>query len=817
MQDFEKLGAFYLGKDYDLEARSRTDDLLLYDSKDLCTHAVVVGMTGSGKTGLCVSMLEEAAIDRIPSIVIDPKGDISNLLLSFPNLTPEEFRPWVDEGQAAREGISPEVFATNEAEKWKAGLKSWGQDAERIRMMRETVDMRVYTPGSTIGRPLTILKSFNCPSPEILGDSDMLADMISTASSGLLSLLGIDADPIRSKEHILISNILSTTWGKRQNLDLGSLISKIQNPPFERVGIMELDSFYPAKERSELAMTLNNLLASPSFANWMTGEAIDIKRMLHTPEGKPCVSIVSIAHMTDKERMFFVTILLNEILSWTRTQAGTSSLRAILYMDEVYGYFPPTANPPSKRPMLTLLKQARAFGLGCVLATQNPVDLDYKGLSNAGTWFLGRLQTERDKARVIEGLEGASSQAGAKFDRGAMEKTLAGLGNRVFLMNNVHEDHPVVFETRWAMSYLRGPLTRDQLQTITQQDPNYDPHAIAAAAVRPGAGSGAATATPVVAQVSQQDLVPADIDQYFVAANTRVGDGNRLVYRPMLIGEGRLHYVRVTYKVDKWLERRFLGPVNDGDMPDEVWENAERLTEALEMDRRPDPDAEFAELPLDLQKAKNYKTWQKEFKEFLYRKQSLTVFKCKEMKLYSEPGEELGDFKVRLEQSVSEKRDEEKEKLTRKYASKFNTLRDRIRRAEDKVEVEEEQYKQSRVTGMLSVGTTLMGALFGRKTLSVTNARRAGSSMRAFGRSSKEKSDIERAKDSLEDVIAKYEELEDQFNQDVDDLGEKLSVDNMDFEELSIPPRKSDISIEQFGVCWLPFVVDSSGIADPAY
>lgn len=521
--------------------------------------------------------------------------------------------------------------------------------------------------------------------------------------------------------------------------------------------------------------------------------------------------------MTEKERMFFVTILLNEVLSWTRTQAGTSSLRAILYMDEVYGYFPPTANPPSKRPMLTLLKQARAFGLGCVLATQNPVDLDYKGLSNAGTWFLGRLQTERDKARVIEGLEGASSQAGTTFDRGEMERTLAGLGNRVFLMNNVHEDHPVVFETRWAMSYLRGPLTRDQLQTITESDPNYDAAAVESAAqVRPGAAAAEA-AKPVVAQVDQQDLVPSDIDQFFVAANARVGDGQRLVYRPMLIGEGRLHYVRAGYKVDKWMERRFLASVSGGELPDEIWDDADPLVEALEMDRRPEEDAEFAELPTDLQKAKNYKTWQKELKEFLYRKQNMTIYKCTELKKYSEPGEELGDFKVRMEQAVSEKRDEAKEKLTKKYASKFSTLRDRIRRAEDKVEVQEEQYKQARVSGMLSVGTTLMGALFGRKTLSVTNARRAGTSMRAFGRSGKEKSDIERAKDSLEDVVVKYEELEEQFEQDVDDLSEKLSVDNMEFEELSLPPRKSDISIEDFGVCWMPFVVDSSGIADPAY
>jgi len=816
MQDFEKLGAFYLGREYDIAQRAGKEDLLLYNSKDLCTHAVVVGMTGSGKTGLCVNLLEEAAIDRIPSIIIDPKGDISNLLLSFPNLTPEEFRPWVDEGQADREGVSPEVFATNEAEKWKKGLESWGQDAERIRMMRDTVDMRVYTPGATFGRPLTILKSFDAPNEQVLNDADLLADRISSTSSGLLSLLGIDADPIRSKEHILISNILNHTWSKGQNLDLGTMISKIQEPPFERVGIMELDKFYPEKDRRDLAMTLNNLLASPSFSSWMVGEPVDIKRMLHTSEGKPCVSIVSIAHLSEEERMFFVTILLNEVLAWMRTQAGTSSLRAILYMDEVFGYFPPVKNPPSKQPMLTLLKQARAFGLGCVLATQNPVDLDYKGLSNAGTWFLGRLQTERDKARVLEGLEGASSQAGSSFDKGAMEEILAGLGNRVFLMNNVHENQPVTFETRWAMSYLRGPLTRSQLQKITDEDPNYDA-AVAAEATssaRPGTRKKSASLTP---QVNQQQLVPSSVEQYFVECNKRIGEGERLVYRPTLIGEGRVHYVRATYKIDKWMELKFLAEVEDGDLPDEIWGGADPLVEVLDFSRKPDPDAEFGELPGDMQKSKNYTSWKKELKEFLYREKALTLYKCTDLKVYSQPGEEVGDFKVRLEQMASEKRDEAKEKLEKKYASKLSTLRDRIRRAEDKVEVQEDQYKQSQRSSMISIGTTVLGALFGRSMVSATSARRAGSSMRAAGRVSKEKADIGRAEEDLEAAVRKYEDLEADFTQDMDDLEDKLTVDEMEFEELRVPSRKGDISIEQFGVCWMPFVVDESGDEQPAY
>ncbi len=818
MQDFEKLGQFYLGKiTSDPYNEDQAGNTLLYDSRDLCTHAVVVGMTGSGKTGLCLGLLEEAAIDRIPAIVIDPKGDISNLLLTFPNLSPEEFRPWIDEGQASREGVSPEVFATNEAEKWKAGLKEWGQDGARIRKMRDTVEMRVYTPGSTSGRPLTILKSFGCPNDQVLNNAEALGDRISTATSGLLALLGIEADPIRSREHILISRILDTAWREKKDLDLGKIIGAIQDPPFERVGIMELDEFYPKKDRMDLAMTINNLLASPTFASWLEGEALDIKKMLHTTtdEPKPCISIVSIAHLSEKERMFFVTILLNEMVTWMRSQPGTSSLRAILYMDEVFGYFPPTKNPPSKQPMLTLLKQARAYGLGCVLATQNPVDLDYKGLSNAGTWFLGRLQTERDKARVIEGLEGAASRSGQPFDRMTVEPILAGLGTRKFMMNNVHDDGPVVFETRWAMSYLRGPLTSGQLQKLMDDDPNYDAEAVAASS-RPARPAAEKAEAPEPA-VDGRQLVPNDIEQRFVEVRDRVGEGERLVYRASLLGEGRLHYVKSTYKVDSWQERLLLSAIKGGEMPDEVWEQAEILDEPLEIVRNPEPGAEFASICSDLQKKKNYTTWKKELKEFLYRHQPMTIWRCQDLKQYSEPGETAGEFKVRLEQLASEKRDDAVEKLRDKFASKFSTLRTRIRKAEDKIEVEKSQYQQSRMNSVLSVGTTLMGALLGRKTFGATNARRAGSSMRSFGKISKEKDDIGRAEENLEELQVKYEDMEADFDEQVNELTEKLSVENLELEELSVTPRKSDIDIEDFSICWLPWRIDSSGIAEPAW
>ena len=464
-EDFEKLGVFYLGRPYDLAAKQPKPGWLLYDSKDLVTHAVCVGMTGSGKTGLCLSLLEEAAIDNIPAIIIDPKGDLGNLMLTFPSLKGEDFQPWINEDDARKKGLSPADFAKSQAELWAKGLGSWQQDGARIQRLRDAAEVAIYTPGSNAGLPVSILKSFAAPAADVLEDGELLRERISTTVTSLLGLLGIEADPIQSREHILLSTILDHTWRNENDLDLAALIQAIQSPPVSKIGVMDVNSFFPSKDRFALAMKLNNLLAAPGFQAWLEGEALDIQQLLYNSAGKPRLAIFSIAHLNDAERMFFVTLLLSQMVGWMRAQSGTTSLRALLYMDEIFGYFPPVANPPSKLPLMTLLKQARAFGLGVVLATQNPVDLDYKGLANTGTWFIGRLQTERDKARVLEGLEGASSSAGKKFDRGRMEQTLAGLGARIFLMNNVHEDEPVVFETRWCLSYLRGPLTRTQIKT----------------------------------------------------------------------------------------------------------------------------------------------------------------------------------------------------------------------------------------------------------------------------------------------------------------------------------------------------------------
>jgi hypothetical protein len=465
--DYEKLGQFYLGREYDLEKKSSTGkNLVLYDSKDLVTHAVVVGMTGSGKTGLCVDVIEEAAIDGVPAIVIDPKGDLTNLLLTFPDLRPEDFRPWINEEDAARKGLSGDEYAKQQADLWRTGLESWGENGERIRRLKAAADFAIYTPGSTAGIPVSIVRSFAAPPAAFREEAELFRERVGTTATSLLALVGIAADPLKSREHILLSTLFTAAWTEGQDLDLETVVNQVQKPPMEKIGALELDKFYPANDREELALRINGLIAAPGFVGWLEGEPLDIGAFYRSPAGKPRVSIFSIAHLSDAERMFFVALLLNEIYGWVRTQSGTTSLRAILYMDEIFGFFPPVAEPPSKRPMLNLLKQARAFGLGVVLATQNPVDLDYKGLANTGTWFLGRLQTDRDKQRVLEGLEGAAAAQSASFDRGSMGELLAGLTNRVFLMNNVHEDAPVVLESRWAMSYLRGPLTRDQIRVL---------------------------------------------------------------------------------------------------------------------------------------------------------------------------------------------------------------------------------------------------------------------------------------------------------------------------------------------------------------
>jgi hypothetical protein len=827
MQVFEKLGVFYLGRQYDLDRRQPREDLVLYDSKDLTTHAVCVGMTGSGKTGLCLALLEEAAIDGIPVIAIDPKGDLGNLCLTFPNLAADDFLPWIDQSAAAQRGLGPQQYAADVAKQWREGLAAWGQQPERVGRFREAVDLAIYTPGGTAGLPLTVLQSFRAPPAALVADGEAFRDRVLSAASGLLALLGIEPDPVRSREHILVSNVLTHAWQRGKDLDLASLVRDIQTPPFTKVGVVDLDGFFPEKDRFALAMQLNSLLASPSFAAWMEGEPLDVKRLLYTPEGKPRLSILSIAHLSDAERMFFVTILLNEVLAWVRTQPGTSSLRAILYMDEVFGYFPPTANPPSKTPMLTLLKQARAFGLGVVLATQNPVDLDYKGLSNTGTWFLGRLQTERDKARVLEGLEGASAQANATFDRQAMEKTLAGLGNRVFLMNNVHEDAPVVFQTRWALSYLRGPLTREQIQTLMA--PRKQQAGQARASESASVSSGAAAAAGGQVQpVSAAPLggaspdrgsaeipsLPSGVRQQFLPLQRSAGEAGPL-YRPALLGRAKLHFINATAKVDAWVDRSSLAPVEADDKS--VWDHAALVNDAdLELEDSPPARARI-DAPDSLRRSTSYKSWSTALKDHLYATQTLTLWRCPALKQVSEPQETEGDFRIRLSQRAKELRDDEVDQLRKKYAAKLASLQSKIGTAEERVAREQSQYQQSMLDTALSFGGSVLGALFGRKITSAGNVQKAATGVSRMGRTVRERGEAARAGGKVEDLKQQLADLEAELEAEIDRIKEAYQSDSLELEETSVRPRKSDIRVEELSVVWLPWIAAPDGTLRPGH
>ncbi len=649
-EDFERLGVFYLGRPYDAAGKQRKAGWILYDSKDLVTHAVCVGMTGSGKTGLCLSLIEEAAIDNVPAIIIDPKGDLANLLLTFPGLTAEEFRPWINEDEARKKGLSPAEYAAQQADLWTQGLASWQEDGARIKRFQDSADAVIYTPGSNAGLPVSILKSFAAPPDDVRNDDELLRERISTTVTGLLGLIGVEADPIQSREHILISTILNEKWRRLEDLDLAALIHVIQSPPVGKIGVLDVDAFFPSKERFALAMKLNNLLAAPGFQTWLSGAALDVQQLLYTPTGKPRLAIFSIAHLNDAERMFFVTLLLSQVVGWMRSQPGTTSLRALLYMDEIFGYFPPVANPPSKLPLMTLLKQARAFGLGVVLATQNPVDLDYKGLANAGTWFIGRLQTERDKARVLEGLEGASVSAGQPFDKSRMEQTLAGLGTRIFLMNNVHEDEPVVFETRWSLCYLRGPLTRSQIKAL--MDPRRAESQGPKAASSPAAGSARQ------GTLGSRPILEPDVPQHVVPLRGTKPADSQLVYLPMVLGASHVRFADSKHGIETTREVHVLAPVTDGAVALD-WDRATPAAVSLaDLEQSPAEEAQFLPVPPSAGKAKSYDTWKKEFAGWLFRTQKLELFHSPASNEVSRPGESERDFRVRLQQAGRERRDQ---------------------------------------------------------------------------------------------------------------------------------------------------------------
>ncbi|NOZ56450.1 MAG: DUF87 domain-containing protein [Calditrichaeota bacterium] len=806
-REYEKLGQFYLGKKFDLSTRTLQEELVLYDSKDLTTHAVIIGMTGSGKTGLGIGLIEEALIDGVPVLAIDPKGDIPNLLLTFPDLSAERLQPWVNPQEAAEKGLTPEAFAAEQAELWQKGLQSWHQDLDRIRRLRESSEMVVYTPGSQAGVPVSVLRNLAPPPPAVLEDADLFREQLEGTTTSLLSLVGLEGNPTQDREFVLVANILKQAWLQGQSLSLADLIRAVQKPPFQQVGVFDLESFYPAKERFQLALQLNNLLAAPGFEAWTQGVPLNIPRFLFTPEGKPKASIFTISHLSEHERMFFVSTLLNAVVSWVRSQPGTSSLRALLYMDEVFGYLPPVKNPPSKAPLLTLLKQARASGLGVVLSTQNPVDLDYKALSNAGTWFVGRLQTERDKERVLEGLEGAA--AGGQFDRERAGQILAGLGKRVFYLHNVHEHEPTIFQTRWVLSYLSGPMTREQIRRLMAPVKEKILARQAPASGRRLAGpSGKSKAS------SQAPSAPPGVPVFFVPSNDTAAV---LTYFPALLGYARVRYGSTRYGVDLARDLFLAFPLDDGPVP-VAWDSPLQLDlppHALS-DKLADR-AQFTELPAAASRKASYTKWRRAFVRHVVQNHVLVLFQAPKLKLHSVPGETEEEFRARLAQKCRELRDAEVEKLRARYASRFQTLRDRLLRAEQAVQREREQASAATVQTVVSFGTALLGAFLGRKRVSATSASRLGTAMSRASRTKKQKMDVVRAQERVASIQERLQALQQELERKIAALGTKYDPQTVEVREVRIRPKISDVSLDLFGLGWLPFAGTGVGGLRPAF
>jgi hypothetical protein len=857
----ERLGAFYLGAEIDPATGEQTETPINYDARDLTTHAVCVGMTGSGKTGLCIGLLEEAAIDKVPCLIIDPKGDLTNLLLQFPDLLPSDFRPWINADDARRKGQTVDEYAEATAGMWRKGLADWGQGSERIQMLKDSVDYTVYTPGSDAGIPVSILGSLAAPKLSFDTHAETIRDRISGTTSALLGLVGVKADPLLSREAILLSNIFEYFWRKGEDLDLAKLILSIQTPPVRQVGVFDVDTFFPQKDRFGLAMAFNNLMAAPSFQSWLEGDPLDIDRLFFTAEGKPRHSIFYIAHLSDSERMFFVTLLLEALVTWMRGQTGTTSLRALLYFDEIFGFFPPVQEPPSKKPMMTLLKQARAFGLGAVLVTQNPVDIDYKGLTNAGTWFIGKLQAERDKDRVLQGLKGAIAEAGRSADAVDYDALITALSSRIFLMNNVHEDGPVLFHTRWVMSYLRGPLTRPQVRELmapkkallaaqaashveaapapqvrqTAQEPEAAAVTSAPASAQPaqpdapkGFSAIQATLDPSVAQA----YLPVDMSRSR-AVKVVADDAGRaidvktvqMIYEPAVLGAATVRFLDRAKRVDEKQDFVLFSPVSSGALTNIDWARAEALPLALSALERGPAHSEasegpfFASVPEEINTERELRAIASDLTDWLYYNKRLTITTHASLGIHQAPGESERAFRIRLQDAAREQRDREVDKLKSKYRTQLDRLGDRMGRYEKDLAEDEAALSTRKQQEWVSLGETALNFFLGRRS-----SRVLSTAVNKRGMTSKAKGEIERTKEEIADIQKEIGDLEKELETAADEITRKWAelLDDLTTEE--VKPRRTDVDVEYVAVGWMPswLVTYHDGIATrraavPAY
>lgn len=825
---------FYLGRYFDIKKGKITDQPLLYDPADLTTHAVVTGMTGSGKTGLCIALMEEAALQGIPAILIDPKGDLTNLLLHFPELAPQDFQPWLDPDLARRAGKTVEQAASDASQAWKNGLAAWNISHERMLALKNAVDYSVFTPGSEAGMPVSILSSLAAPGLDWAEHREILGERISSTVTAILGLVGFDnIDPLRSREHILLSNIFQAAWSQDKSLDLTELILQVQKPPFDKLGAFPVDTFFPAKERMALALQLNNILAAPTFDVWRMGQPLDIKTLLVSEDGLPRQSIFYLAHLSDAERMFFVTILFTAIETWMRTQAGTASLRALLYMDEIFGYLPPTANPPSKEPLLRMLKQARAFGLGLLLATQNPVDVDYKALSNAGTWFIGKLQTERDKQRLLDGLESAAPGA---LDRSSIDRLISALGKRVFIMQNVHEKQAIVFETRWTMSFLAGPMTRAQIPALnklagaaisTSTEPEEAAPPLEALQPIPTLEAGPLSPEPMQPLESEisaagsltRPPVATGYQEFFLPLNISLTKaleltGNPMpaaamvsgiLYRPALLASAQVRFADRRYDLNAVIIQSALvtelqkrGPIRWDDLKASI-------PDENSMDPAPDPQGRFTALVGVLADERQMAAVQKDFVDWVFRTCKITVRSNTSLGINATPDISQADFIKACAEAARLARDEELKKSTAALDRRITSLKDKLAREERELQQDQTELGERKKEELVSGAETVFSLLGGKRT------RRISSAMSKHRMTEQSKADVNESEAVIEDYKMQLEQLEIARKQAADETAAKWGKAVKDITEIPVMPKKADIYVNIFGVGWLPFYQVKSG------
>jgi hypothetical protein len=771
--------------------------------------------------------------------MIDPKGDITNALLHFPDLVPDDFQPWVDADQARREGKTVEQVAVESAKAWQEGLAGWGIARERLQALAQAAQYAIYTPGSDAGIPVSILASLNAPPIPWEGNREILREKITSTVTALLGLVGLkDIDPVRSREHILLANIFEHAWSQGKDIELSELILQTQSPPFSKLGVFDVNTFFPEKDRFELAMLLNNILAAPSFQTWIEGQPLDIQQLLFTPNGKPRHSVFYIAHLSDAERMFFVTLLFTAVESWMRSQTGTANLRSILYFDEIFGYLPPVSNPPSKEPVLRLLKQARAFGVGLVLVTQNPVDVDYKALSNAGSWFIGKLQTDQDKQRLLDGLQGASPA----LERGQYDRLISSLGKRVFLLHNVHEKEPHLFQTRWAMNYLPGPLTRVQIPALNRMVgalssaggtgtpavpeekaslSDFQPVPIPQQEIASPGGRPAETSQEQFSEMSSitRPTVPSGIPEYFLPNNvtatqafkaagrvypenaTRLG----IIYKPALLAQASIRFFNRKYNLDYELQRTALSAEPDRRGVVRWKENLIRPVDVKDLDSAPDPQARFAPLEAPFSEARMLNAIQKDFLDWAYRDSQALLRANEALKVYAGPEISHADFLKMSSEAAREGRDAELLKVSDSYDKKIEALNARLAREQRELDADETELSQRKMEELGTAAENVLGLFTGRRR------RRISSSLSKHRMTERAKADVEESREAIEGYKKEILALEKEKEAALEEVNDRWSQIANQTSEIAIKPYKKDVLLELYGVAWTPYHVIESG------